>query len=67
MMPLAGQVAVVTGASRGVGEAIAKSLAGQGATVVRLARSLRPIRSSASGTATAAVVSARRSASGEVG
>lgn len=39
-MPLAGQVAVVTGASRGVGEAIARSLAGQGATVVRLARTL---------------------------
>jgi NAD(P)-dependent dehydrogenase (short-subunit alcohol dehydrogenase family) len=39
-MPLAGQVAVVTGASRGVGEATARSLAGQGATVVRLARTL---------------------------
>jgi NAD(P)-dependent dehydrogenase (short-subunit alcohol dehydrogenase family) len=39
-MPLAGQVAVVTGASRGVGEAIAKALAVQGATVVRLARTL---------------------------
>ena len=40
MMPLAGQVAVVTGASRGVGEATAKALAEQGATVVRLARTL---------------------------
>jgi len=39
-MPLAGQVAVVTGASRGVGEATAKALAVQGATVVRLARTL---------------------------
>lgn len=39
-MPLAGQVAVVTGASRGVGEATAKALAEQGATVVRLARTL---------------------------
>jgi NAD(P)-dependent dehydrogenase (short-subunit alcohol dehydrogenase family) len=39
-MPLAGQIAVVTGASRGVGEATARALAGQGATVVRLARSL---------------------------
>jgi NAD(P)-dependent dehydrogenase (short-subunit alcohol dehydrogenase family) len=38
--PLAGQVAVVTGASRGVGEATAKALADDGATVVRLARSL---------------------------
>ena len=40
MKSLAGQVAVVTGASRGVGEATARSLAEQGATVVRLARSL---------------------------
>lgn len=39
-MPLAGQVAVVTGASRGVGEAIAGALAEKGATVVRLARTL---------------------------
>ena len=40
MNPLAGQVAVVTGASRGVGEATARGLAELGATVVRLARSL---------------------------
>ncbi len=40
MKPLSGQVAVVTGASRGVGAAIAAGLAGEGATVVRLARSL---------------------------
>ena len=39
-MPLAGQVAVVTGASRGVGEATARALVVQGATVVRLARTL---------------------------
>jgi NAD(P)-dependent dehydrogenase (short-subunit alcohol dehydrogenase family) len=38
--PLAGQVAVVTGASRGVGEATARLLAREGATVVRLARTL---------------------------
>lgn len=40
MTPLAGQVAVVTGASRGVGEATARLLAQEGAAVVRLARTL---------------------------
>ena len=40
MTRLAGKVAVVTGASRGIGRAIAAGLAGAGATVVRLARSL---------------------------
>jgi NAD(P)-dependent dehydrogenase (short-subunit alcohol dehydrogenase family) len=38
--PLTGQTAVVTGASRGVGARTAAKLAEQGATVVRLARSL---------------------------
>ena len=38
MTLLAGRLAVVTGASRGIGLAIARSLAGAGATVVRLAR-----------------------------
>jgi NADP-dependent 3-hydroxy acid dehydrogenase YdfG len=39
--PLAGQLAVVTGASRGIGLAIAEELQAAGAHVVRLARSLR--------------------------
>ena len=41
MSRLAGRVAVVTGASRGIGEAAARALAAEGATVVRMARSLR--------------------------
>ena len=39
---LAGQVAVVTGASRGIGEAIAKRYAMEGAKVVVSARSVDP-------------------------
>jgi ribitol 2-dehydrogenase len=39
--PLAGQLAVVTGASRGIGLAIAEELQASGAHVVRLARSLK--------------------------
>ena len=38
--PLAGKVALVTGASRGIGLAVANALHGAGAHVVRLARSL---------------------------
>src|SRR5689334_2552009 len=40
MTPLGGRSAVVTGASRGIGAAVAASLAGAGARVVRVARSL---------------------------
>ena len=40
MTPLAGRLAVVTGASRGIGAAAAAGLAGAGARVVRVARSL---------------------------
>jgi NAD(P)-dependent dehydrogenase (short-subunit alcohol dehydrogenase family) len=38
--PLAGRLALVTGASRGIGAATARALAGAGARVVRVARSL---------------------------
>lgn len=40
MTQLAGRVAVVTGASRGIGAAVAAALAGAGARVIRVARAL---------------------------
>lgn len=40
MTPLAGRLALVTGASRGIGAAIARALGGAGARVVRVARHL---------------------------
>src|SRR6266481_5265936 len=47
--PLAGQVAVVTGAGRGIGAAIAHKLASLGATVVLCGRTLKTLQTTASG------------------
>ena len=44
MTALAGRLAIVTGASRGIGAATARALAGAGARVVRVSRSLLPTR-----------------------
>lgn len=44
---LAGSVAMVTGASRGIGRAISTALAAEGATVVLAARSAEPLRQTA--------------------
>ncbi len=44
---LSGQVAVITGAGRGIGAAIARKLAGLGADVVLCGRSLDPLERTA--------------------
>lgn len=44
---LAGQVAVVTGAGRGIGSAIAKRLSALGATAVLCGRSMKPLQATA--------------------
>lgn len=53
MFRLDGKIALVTGASQGIGEAIAKRLAAQGATVVCAARTLRKLQEVADGIAAA--------------
>jgi 3-oxoacyl-[acyl-carrier protein] reductase len=50
--PLSGQVAVVTGAGRGIGAAIARKLAVLGGSVVLCGRTLKPLQTTASEIAT---------------
>jgi 3-oxoacyl-[acyl-carrier protein] reductase len=46
--PISGQLAVVTGAGRGIGAAIARNLASLGATVVLCGRNMEPLQATAS-------------------
>jgi len=47
--PLSGQVAVITGAGRGIGAAVARKLASLGTTVVLCGRTLKTLETTASG------------------
>jgi 3-oxoacyl-[acyl-carrier protein] reductase len=55
---LSGKVAVVTGASRGIGRAVAETLAGEGMRLVLVARSPGPLEAVAAGLATECLVRA---------
>jgi NAD(P)-dependent dehydrogenase (short-subunit alcohol dehydrogenase family) len=48
LKPLSGQVAVVTGAGRGIGAAIARKLGALGASVVLCGRTVKPLQTTAS-------------------
>jgi len=57
-LQLTGRVAIVTGASRGIGRAIAETLAGEGMRLVLAARSREPLEQLAAGLGTECLVQA---------